>query len=154
MKYLKLQTDILKAADKRDRGGKLSPFQYGTVDNCVGVIVDGYYIVFIPYNRFYLKLDRAFSQAEPVKIEPMIWGVHKTVNYFDTGLRRTIIEDGRTVRIFTNKFEDIWIDEKTLKYFDLEGAVFKGTDRKSPLFIYEESRPEDLAGMILPVNHN
>lgn len=45
MKTIKLLTDILKASEKRDQGGKKSPFMYGETENSIAIAVEGHYLV-------------------------------------------------------------------------------------------------------------
>ena len=56
--------------------------------------------------------------------------------------------DKKTLRVFNKGDENIYIDESLIKYFDLENSSFKGKNRKSPIYIYENY---NLVGLVLPV---
>ena len=59
-----------------------------------------------------------------------------------------VLDDKRTVRVFTNGKENIYIDERLLKNFDLKKSSFKGRGAKSIVYIYED---EVMVGFLLPV---
>lgn len=54
----------------------------------------------------------------------------------------------KTLRVFSNCNENIYVDESLLKYFDLENSTFKGRNKKSPIYIYEDY---NMVGLVLPV---
>ena len=56
--------------------------------------------------------------------------------------------DKKTLRVFSKGDENIYVDESLIKYFDLENSTFKGRNRKSPIYIYEN---EVIVGLVLPV---
>lgn len=157
MKYVKLQTDILKAADKRDRGGNKLPFMCGIYEggiygDFIGLIVDNCYLVLIRKDHFYLDPVKIFRGAEPVNIGKFIRNAWDALPVEDTGVMRTL-QDGRKVKVFTTGKDDIYVDEKCLKYFDLDDSSFRATDKKSPVYIYEYDLTETLVGMVLPINY-
>lgn len=156
MKYIPFLIEILKAADKRDRKNWLKTnYQYGVTDKSVGVIVDGAYIVFVPRDYFYLDIPKIFRGQAPHNLERLVFDKEGyTVPAEDTGVTKTVVDDNK-VRIFETKKSEIWIDEKILKYFELDKSTFRGSDHKSPLYIYEESNlGKMLVGMVLSVNPN
>ena len=71
-----------------------------------------------------------------------------------TDTHTIVMVDKNKAKMKLHKFvigdEVIFLDENNLKYFDLEDSTFKGTNRKNPIYIYEN---EELVGMVLPVNH-
>lgn len=157
MKTIKLLTDILKASDKRDQGGKKSPFRYGERDGSIGVCVDGHYIAFVRKDRFYLDLEKCFPKQTPLNLKKIIFeDPDDALDAYDTGTTRRIPAADRTVRIFETDRATIWIDEDSLKYFDLDDrTVFKGTEKNKPFYIYEDTNLGlILVGFILPVNHS
>lgn len=153
MKYLQLQTDILKAAYKQDTRGKASPFHCGDYENKIAVIVDGCYMVFVPEDKFYLDISYVFDK--PRDVSKMMRSENEAIDAYNTGMIRTVL-DGRKVRVFsTDQEAEIWIAESNLKYFDLDKCTFKGSEKNKPLFIYEDTNlGSQLVGYILPVNHN
>ena len=58
------------------------------------------------------------------------------------------VVDKKTLRVFSNGDENIYVDESLIKYFDLENSTFKGRNSKSPIYIYEH---EVMVGLVLPI---
>ena len=58
------------------------------------------------------------------------------------------VVDKKTLRVFSNGKENIYVDESLIKYFDLENSTFKGKYQKSPIYIYEDYK---MVGLVLPV---
>lgn len=58
------------------------------------------------------------------------------------------VVDKKTLRAFSNGDENIYVDESLIKYFDLEKSTFKGRNRKSPIYIYEDY---NMVGVVSPV---
>lgn len=154
MNYMKLQTDIIKAVDKEKNGGKKSPYKYGYYEQNGEkyiAILDDHKIVFIPEKFFYLNIDKVFDQVNVYHVDKMI-NVDNVVNTYTEGVIKPIKADPKIkVQIFSNDKADIWISVDLLKLFDLSVSHFKASDKKSPLYIYED---ETLVGLILPVNHS
>ena len=61
------------------------------------------------------------------------------------------LDDKRTLRVFTNGKENIYLDERLIKNFDLKNSTFKGKGARSIVYIYED---EVMVGFLLPVNVN
>lgn len=61
-----------------------------------------------------------------------------------------VLDDKRTLRVFTNGKENIYLDERLIKNFDLNYSTFKGKGAKSIVYIYED---EVMVGFLLPVNY-
>ena len=60
-----------------------------------------------------------------------------------------MLDDKITVRVFTNRKENIYLDERLIKNFDLKNSTFKGKGARSIVYIYED---EVMVGFLLPVN--
>ena len=58
------------------------------------------------------------------------------------------VVDKKILRVFSNGNENIYVDESLIKYFDLENSTFKGKNRKSPIYIYENY---NMVGLVLPI---
>lgn len=151
MKTVRLLTDIIKAAEKRDLYKKSFPFKYGEMDDLIAILIDDYYIVFVRKDEFYLDLSKVFKKQEPLNIEKIVKGYEYALPAIDTGVTR-VLDNKKTVRVFSTDKDDIWIDQKNLKYFDLDQVYFKGTVKKCPLYIFDKDL-DILLGVILPVNH-
>lgn len=59
-----------------------------------------------------------------------------------------ILDNKRTLRVFTNGEENIYLDERLIKNFDLNQSTFKGKNARNIVCIYEDYK---LVGMVLPV---
>ena len=64
----------------------------------------------------------------------------------------TLTDDKKVVgkkilRVFSNGNENIYVDESLIKYFDLKNSTFKGRNKKSPIYIYEDY---NMVGLVLP----
>ena len=60
-----------------------------------------------------------------------------------------VLDDKITLRVFTNGKENIYLDERLIKNFDLKKSTFKGKGARSIVYIYED---EVMVGFLLPVN--
>lgn len=150
MKTVRLLTDIIKAAEKRDLYEKSFPFRYGEMGDLIAILVDDYYMVFVRKDEFYLDLSKVFKEQKPFNIERLVKDCEYALPAIDTGVTR-VLANKKTVRVFSTDKDDIWIDQKNLKYFDLDHVYFKGTVKKCPLYIFDEYS-NILLGVILPVN--
>ena len=154
MNYIKLLTDVLKARDKEKTRGVKSPYLYGYYEKYgekyIVIAIDGHALVFIPERVFYLDIEKCFDQVEPLHVNKIIDDDNVVDTYTDGIVKPVGGDPKRKVQIFSNDKADIWIAVKYLKLFDLSISHFKGSDKKSPLYIYED---ETLVGLVLPVNH-
>lgn len=151
MNYCKLQTEILKALDKDKMINGRFPYMYGFYEKLSEkfvIITDGYVLHLVPEEKFYLNLDKCFKTPPLTGIDKMIKGSDEAVDTYTEGLIKPV--EKNKVQIFNNRIDDIWIDVNNLKLFDLKNSTFKGSDKKSPLYIYEG---EELVVFGLPVNH-
>ena len=60
-----------------------------------------------------------------------------------------VLDNKRTVRMFTNEKENIYLDERLIKNFDLKNSTFKVKYARSIVYIYEN---EVMVGFLLPIN--
>lgn len=153
MNYVKLLTDVLKARDKEKTRGVKSPYLYGYYEKYgekyIAIVVDGHALVFIPERVFYLDIEKCFETI-PLSVDKMI-DYDNVVDTYTDGIVKPVGGDSKhKVQIFSNDKADIWIAVEYLKLFDLSISHFKGSNEKSPLYIYED---ETLVGLVLPVNH-
>ena len=58
-----------------------------------------------------------------------------------------VLDDKRTLRVFTNGKENIYLDERLLKNFDLKYSTFKVKGPRRVVYIYED---EVMVGFVLP----
>lgn len=164
MKYVKLQQDLVKLADKRDRGvgskrDRLFWCKPDEEDGQIGIVINGFYIAFIREDMRYIDLDKVCKGAQ-TDIKRLMKDPYEAIEATNTDVIKNMgfrVGGGGKgkVRIFsTEKDGEIWIDENHLKYFDLDNSTFKGTDRNGPIYIYEADPVNRLVGYVLPVRHN
>lgn len=152
MKYLKFQQDLLKAAEARD-GWKYKPFNYPwfETDDKIYICPQGHFVVAILKIQFYLDKEQIFRNQLPINGKSFV-NPDGLQTATDTHTTQKVSVFGKKMNLhkFTVGDEAVFIDEDKLKYFDLTDSTFKGTNRKSPIYIYEG---KELVGMVFPVNH-
>ena len=58
-----------------------------------------------------------------------------------------VLDNKKTLRVFTNGKENIYLDERLIKNFDLKYSTFKGKDARNIVYIYED---EVMVGFLMP----
>lgn len=150
MNYSKVQADILKAKDKTK-----FPYLYGHYNKCgkeyIAIIIDGKEVVLIPEESFYLDAEKCFGQSKLVSNIERICNTDGTVDIRTDGTIKPLEGNSKhKVQIFTNGSEEIWVSTDLLKIFDMSTSHFKGINKKTPVFIYEEG---NLVGLVWTINH-
>ncbi len=152
MEILKIQNNLIKAAEARDLTGDeryFKDYKYYEDDNAVYMIDRAIAVYIIPKRLFYLDIDKVFNQA-PTNIKKMIDDARYAEDLADTETEKTW-GNRATVHIFATAAGDqIYLDKKLLKYHKLPECTFKGTKRNYPVYIYEEDL---LTAVVLPVNY-
>lgn len=152
MKYMKFQQDLLKAADERDSyKHKFFNYPWFETDDKIFICPQGHYFIAILKVQFYMDKEKVFKNITPNNnYEKSFLNPDNLQMATDT--HTIVMVDKTKAKMKLHKFvigdEVIFLDEKLLKYFDLEDSTFKGTNGKSPIYIYEN---EELVGMVLPV---
>lgn len=148
MNYYNFQNELLKAAHGRDAKNKLFRATYSEANESV-ILCDGYKLEIIPKEYLYLNVETVFKNQSPTNMSRVLDDFKtKTVTRHEEGKfwnNKQII-----VFNFADKDEEIWVDVKLLKDFDLKNSTFKGTHKEAPLFIYEN---EKIVGIVMPVKH-
>lgn len=148
MKYLKIQNDLMKKAFARD-DYKHKSFRcsWGVdSDDEVWVFPDGLYGVRLSCPFCYIDPLSVFNTPQ-IPINKII-DDSKAVDAVHTN--RIVVDNERNLHIFEVGKEKVYVNEKLMKYFDLDESTFKGTNRKAPIFIYENNT---LVGLVLPANY-
>ena len=153
MNYLKVQQNLLKAADARD-GWKHKNFNiyYFTTEDKVWMCPKGEWMIGVPKNQFYLDIDKIWKDVKPVQGETFLKDTGDLKPAVDTNsiVQVTICKKKKmNLHKFVVDNEAIYVQEEYLKFFDPD-ATFKGTKHNAPLYVYENG---ELVGLILPVNH-
>lgn len=154
----KIQAEIMKDVKKRDQKIGKGNFEWlwGTTDDCI-LVSDSHMMFYIPKPNFYLNIETAFRNRTDVltslaKADCYSGGGKYIAEY--TGEKRQLDNTKATVDVLriSEIGEEIWVNEKYLKYFDREKVYFEADSKKSPLYI--KSDGGRLLGFILPINHN
>ena len=155
MFFDKIQVEILKNAVKRDlligKGG--FNYRYGYFNNSV-VITDshGCAMYLIPKDKFYLNLETVFKKDE-MKFEKILKTESEATDLiFTNDIKQT---KDFMVDVLMNGDEPIYLDFKLLNTFKSKyrTLAYKGTNGKSPVFIYD-AEDKTLLGLMLPVKIN
>lgn len=147
MNYLKLQQELLKAAESRD-GPKHKQFDvhYSIINDRIWVFPHAFFGMGIPLDKFYLDVDKIWKDTSPLACGWILKDAENAKPAVDTNTSVILKTEKKSVHKFIVNDESIFVNEKYLNYFN--DSCFKGTNGKSPLFVYEF---DELVGMILPI---
>ena len=152
MEILKIQNNVLKAAEARDLTGidkYFNAYKYMEDDNYFYVVENAIVVYAIPKRLYYLNTEKVFKDQLPVNLKKMLDDASEAEQLIDTETEKKV--GNGTVHIFqTAAGDQIYVDKKLLKYHKLEACTFNGTKRNYPVYIYEE---DTLTAVALPVNY-
>ena len=145
MNIINAQVEVLKEALNGKRKHKVI---YGTLDDKV-IIGNEARLYVIPKEE--CGIDLTNVTCVQVLQESTLKAFENDVECDNLTLTNNIkvLEDKRTLRVFTNGKENIYLDERLIKNFDLKNSTFKGKGARSVVYIYEY---EVMVGLVLPVN--
>lgn len=137
MKYLKLQQEIIKEANKdKDLNCK-----YFEIEEDIYIVPSPHcFMMVIPKKSFFLDKNKIFKESDHMDLSKFIGGSKNAK--LAKNEKITVESDKKKLRLFTID------DEKYLKYFDEDISTFSGTNKKSSIYIWEKGK---LVGLILPV---
>lgn len=143
MNIINAQVEVLKEALK-----KKNTVIYGVLlDNVIIGNANRLYI--IPKNECGVDLTNIDGNNVKIIQEPSLKRLMNDNLYENiTVTDDKKVVDKKTLRVFSNGDENIYVDESLIKYFDLEKSTFKGRNRKSPIYIYEDY---NMVGVVSPV---
>ena len=144
MNIINAQVEVLKEALNGKRKHKMV---YGVLDN--KVIIGN-------YNRLYVipKKDCAIDLTNVSCVQVLQETTLKVFlhDYECEELTLTndirVLDDKITLRALTNGKENIYLNERLIKNFDLKNSTFKGKGARSIVYIYED---EVMVGLVLPI---
>ena len=145
MNIINAQVEVLKEALKGKRKHNVI---YGTLDNKV-IIGNDIRLYVIPKEECVIDLTNIAG------VRVLQQSILKNFVNDDKCTKIELTNDIRelhnktTARIFTNGKENIYLDERLIKNFDLKNATFKGKGAKSIVYIYEN---EVMVGLCCPIN--
>ena len=145
MNIINAQVEILKEALKGKRKHNVI---YGTLEDKV-IIGNDVRLYVIPKEE--CGIDLTNVACVQVLQESTLKAFANDVECDNLTLTNDIkvLEDKRTLRVFTNGKENIYLDERLIKNLDLKNSTFKGKGARSIVYIYED---EVMVGFLLPVN--
>lgn len=154
MNYMKLQMDLLKAADARD-GWKHRPFKalWFETDDRVFICPESTWMMGVFKDRFFLDISKIFKDTLPlITGEKLLKSGQNTKPAEDTHIiiDAVVHNKKRKLHKFTVDDKPVYVQEDVLRYFEMDYSRFTGTDSISPLFVWEN---DDIIGLILPVNY-
>ena len=144
MNIINAQVEVLKEALNGKRKHKVI---YGTLDDKV-IIGNDTRLYVIPKEE--CAIDLTNVACVQVLQESTLKGVVNDNECDKLTLTNDIkvLDDKRTLRVFTNGKENIYFDERLMKNFDLKRSTFKGKGVRNILYIYED---KVMVGFLLPV---
>ena len=138
MNIINAQVEVLKEALKNK-----NTVIYGVLlDNVIIGNVNRLYI--IPKKECGVDLTNIDGNNVKIIQEPSL---KRLMNDNITVTNDKKVVNKKTLRVFSNGDENIYVDESLIKYFDLEKSTFKGRNRKSPIYIYEDY---NMVGVVSP----
>ena len=152
MNTLKLQNDLVKAANNRDKKGKMfnGVFLKRDYDTLVGFSGSAIYTIY--NDELYIDCEKVFAGRSPQNFENVINSVMDGDDYEPLTNTRTIEErkiNGKKTMLykFNNSKGDIYINKDLLKYFDMNTLVLIGGDNRQPIRVYEDNT---FVGIVCP----
>lgn len=152
MNTLKLQNDLIKAANNRDKKGKLFNGIYLTREYDTLVGFNGSAIYTIYNDELYIDCEKVFAGRSPQNFKNVVDNVMDSDDYEPLTNTRTIEQhkiNGKKAMLFkfNNSKGDIYINKDLLKYFDMDRLVLFGGDNRQPIRAYEDNT---FVGIVCP----
>ena len=144
MNIINAQVEVLKEALN---GKRKHNVVYGTVEDKV-IIGNKFRLYVIPKEE--CAIDLTNVSCVNVLQESTLKGLLNDSECEDLKLTNDIrvLDDKRTLRVFTNGKENIYLDERLIKNFDLKYSTFKGKGARNVVYIYEYGV---MVGFLLPI---
>ena len=143
MNIINAQVEVLKEALKNK-----NTVIYGVLDDKV-IIGNGNRLYIIPKKECGVDLTNIDRNNVKIIQESSL------KNFVNDNLYENVtltddkkVVDKKTLRVFSNGDENIYVDEYLIKNFDLKRSTFKGKGARSIVYIYED---EVMVGLVLPV---
>ena len=143
MNIINAQVEVLKEALNRKRKHRVV---YGVLDDKV-IIGNDTRLYIIPKEE--CAIDLTNVSCVQVLQESILKRFVNDSECEELTLTNDIraLDDKRTLRLFTNGKENIYLDERLIKNFDLKNSTFKGKGSRSVVYIYED---EVMVGFLMP----
>lgn len=155
MNTLKLQNDLIKAANNRDKKGKAFNGFYlkRGFETIIGPNQSQAFI--IPNEELYIDVKKVFNGREVPTFERVLSKIETDENY--THLKNEGVLERHAYnkkKIDVYRFENpvlkqkVYLDKKLMKYFDMDKLVIYGGNNKQPVRVYEDDL---FIGVLAPV---
>lgn len=155
MNYIKLQQDLIKAANSRDEKGKAFNGFYvkREFETIIGPNRSQAFV--IPNDSVYIDVEKVFNGKEVPTFERVLSKIETDENY--TFLKNENVLEQRVYnkkKIDVYRFENtklnekIYLNKKLMKYYDMDNLSIYGGNNKQPVRIYEG---ELFIGVLAPV---
>ena len=146
MNIINAQVEVLKEALKGKRKHNVI---YGTLEDKV-IIGNGNRLYIIPKKECGIDLTNiaCVQGLQESTLKNFVNDNECTEIELTNDIR--VLDDKRTLRVFSKGDENIYVDEYLIKNFDLKRSTFKGKGARSIVYIYED---EVMVGFLLPVNY-
>ena len=152
MNTLKLQNDLIKSANSRDKKAKLFNGIYLTRDYDTLVGFNGSAIYTIYNDEMYIDCEKVFNGRSPETFKNVVQGVMDNKDYepltnLNTIEQRKVNGQKENLFKFNNSKGDIYINKDLLKYFDMNRLVLFGGNNRQPIRAYEDNT---FVGIVCP----
>ena len=155
MNYIKLQQDLIKAANSRDEKGKAFRGFYvkREFETIIGPNQSQAFV--IPNEQLYIDVEKVFNSREVPTFENVLYKIETSENY--TFLKNENVLEQRVYnkkKIDVYRFENIklnekiYLNKKLMKYYDMDNLSIYGSNNKQPVKIYENGK---FIGVLAPV---
>ena len=155
MNYIKLQQDLIKAANNRDEKGKAFNGFYVKREYETIVGPNQSQVFIIPNEQLYIDIEKVFDGREVPTFENVLYKIETNENY--TFLKNENVLEHRVYnkkKIDVYRFENtklnekIYLNKKLMKYYDVDNLSIYGGNNKQPVKIYEDDL---FIGVLAPV---
>lgn len=149
--YLKLQQDIIKAFyDKEIRRTKYLKVAEGDYEGNNFIVIDSRILIIMPEHFNYISYEYADQLSRPEKLIP-------DLSYYKDAKdwRKLISIDKGLIRVIEDKETEVKVDNKLLKYFNLDNISFLIAKPTMPVLIarkdYDYLTKEEIIGLVMPI---
>ena len=155
MNYIKLQQDLIKAANNRDEKHKAFNGFYVKREYETIVGPNQSQVFIIPNEQLYIDVEKVFNGREVPTFENVLYKIETNENY--TFLKNENVLEQRVYnkkKIDVYRFENtklnekIYLNKKLMKYYDMDNLSIYGGNNKQPVKIYENGK---FVGVLAPV---
>lgn len=155
MNYIKLQQDLIKAANNRDEKGK--PFYgfYLKRESETVIGPDHSQAFIIPNEQLYIDLEKVFKGKEVPSFENVLSNIENDKDYAllkNANALERHVHNGKKIEVYrfenSKLNEKIYLNKKLMKYYDMDNIIIYGGNNIQPVRIYEG---DSFVGVLAPV---